>query len=458
MHVNNTRVRGSHANPVRKRFTTTGAIAMAAAILLTIGVLGAGSGPALSGPAPSGADMADPSTGQRVVTGAEKLVASGFAALDGKRVALITNQTGRVGQDHLADLLWQAENVDLVAILGPEHGFRGTIEAGKTVKDGVDTKTGIPVFSLYGSTRKPTRRMLKGVDMLVFDIQDIGARFYTYISTMGLAMQAAAEAGIPFVVLDRPNPLGGNYVSGFVLEDRHRSFVGQYPIPIVHGLTVAELAHMIKAEGWLDGLEPLDLQLMPMDGWRRDMRWLETGQPWMPTSPNIPTFTSALVYPGIGVIGETAIVNEGRGTPEPFTVFGAPWLDARTMATRLNRLGLPGARFEAVRYRPRSIPKVAKNPLFVGRTINGVAIKVTDVARYQPLEVGIHALAMIMAQARAKGVSPLFKKRRMFDLISGTTRLRRMLMSGATGQAIVSAWRAEVAKFTERSAAYHLYP
>ncbi|MEL7049423.1 MAG: DUF1343 domain-containing protein, partial [Pseudomonadota bacterium] len=318
-------------------------------------------------------------------------------------------------------------------------------------------KTGITVHSLYGSTRKPTPKMLNGVDMLVFDVQDIGARFYTYISTMGLAMQAAAEADIPFVVLDRPNPLGGNYTSGFVLEPERKSFVGQYPIPIVHGLTVAELAIMIKTERWLKGLENLDLRIGKMQGWQRDMRWLQTGQPWIWTSPNIPTFKSALVYPGIGILGETQLVNEGRGTPEPFTLFGAPWLDAKRLAGQLNALKLPGVSFKAITYKPRSIPNVAKNPLFVGRTIKGVEIKVTNIATYQPLEVGVHALALVIKQARAKGVSPLIKKRAMFYLISGTKRFYRMLQNGATGQAIIASWRNEVKRFEDSARAYHLY-
>jgi uncharacterized protein YbbC (DUF1343 family) len=202
-------------------------------------------------------------------TGADRLAASGFAALSGKRVGLITNQTGLVKGEHLVDLLSKASGVKLAAIFAPEHGFRGKAEAGASVRGDLDAKTGVPIFSLYGSTRKPTQAMLRNVDLVVFDIQDVGARFYTYISTMGLAMQAAATARIPFVVLDRPNPLGGEYVSGFVLEPPLRSFVGQYPIPIVHGLTVGELARMIKGERWLDGLGALELSVVEMQGWRR---------------------------------------------------------------------------------------------------------------------------------------------------------------------------------------------
>lgn len=392
-----------------------------------------------------------------VRTGAEILVGSDFAAVDGKRVGLITNQTGLVGDKHLADLLHTAPNVELAAIFAPEHGFRGAVEAGESVRDGVDTKTGVRVFSLYGATKKPTPRMLRGIEILIFDIQDVGARFYTYISTMGLAMEAAAASGIPFLILDRPNPLGGKYVSGFVLEPKRRSFVGLYPIPVVHGLTVGELARMIQGEAWRKGLDRLDLRVIAMRGWKRSMRWHRTDQPWVATSPNVPTFKSALVYPGIGIIGETRLVNEGRGTEEPFTVFGAPWLNARRMADRLNAVGLPGVEFKAVRYRPRSIPRVAKNPVFVGRSIHGVRVVVTDMNSYQPLEVGIHALALVIREARSKGVSPLIKKVGMFDAIAGTRRLRRMLLNGANGAAIIASWRGEVRDFERRSTGYQLY-
>jgi len=406
--------------------------------------------------------MADPSLSQTsaaprpVATGADVLAASRFAALAGKRVGLISNHTGRVGGLHLADLLSTAPNVKLTAIFAPEHGFRGSAEAGATVHDGVDTKTGVPVFSLYGASKKPTQAMLRNVDVLVFDVQDIGARFYTYISTMGLAMQAAAAARIPFVVLDRPNPLGGDYVSGFVLEPPLRSFVGQYPIPIVHGLTVGELARMIKGEKWLDGLDHLDLTVVEMQGWQRSMRWPQTERAWIATSPNIPTFESALVYPGIGIVGETE-VSEGRGTPTPFSVFGAPWLDAQRVIARLNSAGLAGARFEPATFTPRSIPGVATRPRFEGKTISGIRVVVTDMAPLEPLELGMHVLSALAAEARAKGITRLSGNLGMFHAIAGTRRLHRMLASGSDGAAIAAAWQAEVAQFKTRRARYLLY-
>jgi uncharacterized protein YbbC (DUF1343 family) len=395
-----------------------------------------------------------------VTTGAEVLVESRFALIAGKRVGLVTNQTGRVGAEHLADLLAQAAakaaNVKLAAILAPEHGFRGEAEAGAEVGDAVDARTGVPVFSLYGATKKPTRAMLQDVDVLLFDIQDIGVRFYTYISTMGLAMQAAAEAGIPFVVLDRPNPLGGDYVSGFVLEPGLASFVGQYPIPIVHGMTVGELAQMIKSERWLPGLDRLDLKVVPMRGWRRSMRWPELRRPWVATSPNIPTLEAALAYPGMGVVGE-ALVNEGRGTPTPFSLFGAPWLDGGRMLERLQALKLAGVAFERAAFTPRSIPRVATHPRFAGKALGGVRIVVTDVARFEPLETGMHVLAALAAEARRQGKAQLIGNLAMFYAIAGTRRLRRMLAEGRDGTAIVAAWQDEVAQFRARRAAYLLY-
>lgn len=394
--------------------------------------------------------------GPVVATGADVLAATQFARLKGKRVGLVTNHTGLVGGEHLADLIARAPGAKLTAILAPEHGFRGAAEAGAHVRNDVDAKTGVPIFSLHGDTRKPTPAMLRNVDVLVFDIQDIGVRFYTYISTMGLAMQAAASARIPFVVLDRPNPLGGEYVSGFTLQPALRSFVGQFTIPIAHGLTVGELARMIKGERLLDGLADLDLAVVEMKGWKRAMRWPQTGRPWVATSPNIPTFDAALVYPGIGVVGELA-VNEGRGTPTPFSVFGAPWLDGRRFAARLGALSLPGVRFEPVRYTPRSIPGVAATPRFVGRSIGGVRVVVTDVARFEPLEAGMHAIAGIAVEARAANAGSLFPNLAMFHAIAGTKLLHQMIAAGKDGGAIIRAWQGDVAQFKSRRARYLIY-
>ncbi len=389
-------------------------------------------------------------------TGAEVLSEVHFRTLAGKRIGLITKQTGRVGATHIADLIHKAPGVKLAAILAPEHGFRGAVEAGEKVANERDARTGAQVLSLYGATRKPSPSMLRGLDVLVFDIQDVGVRFYTYISTMGLAMQAAAEAGISFVVLDRPNPLGGGYVSGFVLEPKLASFVGQYPIPIVHGMSVGELARMIKGERWLAGLEKLKLDVIEMRGWRRSMRWPALIRAWVATSPNIPSFDSALTYPGIGFVGETA-VNEGRGTPIPFQQFGAPWLDAGRAAGKLNGLRLGGVRFDPVKFTPRAIPNVAKDPRFEGKEIPGLLLAVTDADAFQPLEAGMHVLAELTEQAKWSGAGDIFVNQKMFRAIAGTERLHAMLTRGRNGHDIVASWQAGVAEFKQRRQPYFLY-
>jgi uncharacterized protein YbbC (DUF1343 family) len=245
-------------------------------------------------------------------------------------------------------------------------------------------------------------------------------------------------------------------VSGFVREPELSSFVGQYPIPIVHGLTVGELARMIKGERWLPGLDALELTVIPLEGWRRSMRWPDLQRPWVVTSPNIPSFEAALVYPGMGLVGEVK-VNEGRGTPAPFSLFGAPWLDVGRTAGTLNALALPGVRFEPCDLTPRSIPGVALHPRFEGQRIPGVRIAVTDAAGFEPLETGVHVLAVLFAEARAGGIAQPIADMAMFHALAGTKRLQRMLAGGSSGAEIIAAWRDEVARFRARRARYLLY-
>lgn len=268
-------------------------------------------------------------------------------------------------------------------------------------------------------------------------------------------MQAAAARRIPFVVLDRPNPLGGEGVSGFVLDPALRSFVGQYPMPIVHGMTVGEIARMITGERWLDGLDQLDLTVIEMEGWKRAMRWPATGLAWTPTSPNVPTFETALVYPGMGLVGEV-LVNEGRGTPTPFLQFGAPWLDAARSAASLNAIQLPGVQFEPTSYTPRSIPNVAADPRFRDRSLPGVRLAITRAAAYRPLDAGMHVLAELRKSSLALG-APLFAKLSMFHATSGTTRLHAMLERGVRGDEIIASWGEEVECFRVLRAPYLIY-
>lgn len=392
----------------------------------------------------------------KVVTGAARLGADGFASLRGKHIGLLTNHTGRVGDARLIDLMARASGVTLAAILTPEHGLTGTAEAGAKVSSGVDAATGIKVHSLYGSSYKPTPEMLAGLDVLVFDMQDIGTRFYTYISTMGLAMQAANAAGLPFLVLDRPNPLGGNYVSGYVLEKAHASFVGRFEIPIAHGLTVGELARMIKGERLLPGLDGLAVDVVTMEGWRRDMRWPETGLPWVPTSPNIPTFDTALAYAGTGLF-EATIASEGRGTDRPFLLLGHPAIDPAAIVRQVVQAPLPGVRIGAARVNPRIIPRVATNPRFNGREIAAVRLDIIDAGKYRPVETGMHLLVAFSDALRAAGLGGLITDTKAFDRLAGSSRLRTALEHGARAESLIRSWQNEVARFADRRTRYLAY-
>ncbi len=396
-----------------------------------------------------------PVTAPQVITGAQALAASGFAKLAGRRVGLIANHTSRVGSDHLADLLHADPKVTLVALFGPEHGVRGTADASEKIPHGRDKKIGVPVFSLYGSTRQPTRAMLRGIDVMVFDIQDVGARFYTFISTMGLAMQAAARARIPFIVLDRPNPLGGVYVAGFSVERANISFVSQYPVPLAHGLTVGELARMIKGGAMLPGLEDLQLEVVEMTGWRREMQWPATGIGWVPTSPNIPDFETALVYPGTGFFEATA-ASEGRGTDEPFRLLGAPWAAGQVLTDALNKRALPGVRFEAATFTPRRRAGMAADPKFAGRTVSGVRVIVTDANTYRPVETGVHLLHAFREAGR-KARKAFINRPDWLAKLAGTRRLNGMLRRGAGPDEIIAAWRDDVERFSRARRPYLMY-
>ncbi len=399
---------------------------------------------------------AQPATRPAVTTGAQRLVDSSFAALDGLAVGLVTNHTATVdtadgGPGHLIDRLHAAPNVRLAVLFGPEHGLRGTAEAGAAVEDGSDPATGVPVFSLYGATKTPPPEALAGLDALVFDMQDVGARFYTYTATMGRAMQAAAEAGLVFVVLDRPNPLGGR-ADGFVREPEHASFVGLYPVPVQHGLTAGELARMIVGESWLPGLDSLGLRVVEMAGWHRAMPWPDTGLPFTPTSPNIPSFETALVYPGVALF-EGTTASEGRGTETPFLVVGAPDLDAAALADTLAARRLPGLRFEAARFTPRSIPGVAARPKHEGEALHGVRLLVSDASSVRPVAVGVHLLHAVY-HARS---GPGFFQAAWLAKLAGTRRLQRMLEAGERPEAVVAAWQAEVEAFDLARQPYLLY-
>lgn len=399
-----------------------------------------------------------PTPSPTVRTGADVLAENEFEALAGERVGLIVNHTARVDTAHLIDRLHQSSAVELGALFGPEHGLRGTAGAGEAVSDGRDSRTGVPVYSLYDDTRRPTSSELEGLDALVFDVQDVGARFYTYITTMGRAMQAAADADVRFVVLDRPNPLGGTYVSGFEMAAEHQSFVGRYPVPIAHGMTVGELARMIKGEAFLPGLSELDLTVVSMQGWSRKMRWSDTGRTWIPPSPNLPTWETALVYPGMALF-EGVRVNEGRGTDHPFLQIGLPWSAdaARAVVDTLRARSLPGIDVDTATVRPQSHPQAAPSPRFQGRTLHGFRMHVTAPTAVQPVELGIHALHAVHQQAQAVGDTAFISRPTHFSRLAGTSRLATYLANGTSPDSIIASWNDGVTQFRRRRQPYLLY-
>ncbi len=374
-----------------------------------------------------------------VLTGLDVLRRDRFRRLAGRRVGLIANHTS-LGRDgtHAAKLLAEARNVTLVKLFSPEHGFEGRLDEAR-IADGRDPTTNLPVLSLYGKTRTPTKDMLAGIDTLVFDVQDIGTRFYTYISTMGCCMQAAAEHGLRFVVLDRPNPVNGMDVAGPVLDAGRESFVGFHRLPVRHGMTVGELAGLFRAELKL----PLDLQVVPMEGWRRDMLHDATGLRWVDPSPNMRSLTEALLYPGVGLL-EATNLSVGRGTDTPFEVIGAPWLDESKLTAALNASHLPGVRFAPVRFQPLSSK-------YAGTECGGVRITLTDRKALRPVRTGLQIARCLRAlhgkQWRARAVDHLLANRRALDA----------LLAGKTVTEIEWAWQGPLAEFMRRRSAVLLY-
>jgi uncharacterized protein YbbC (DUF1343 family) len=342
----------------------------------------------------------------------------------GKRLGIITNHTAynRQGK-HILDVFMEMQQTRVTAVFGPEHGIRGDQDAGAVIDHQEENQ--IPIYSLYGETRKPTPQMLEEVDVLIFDIQDVGVRFYTYIWTMSLAMEAAAEQGIPFIVLDRPNPINGIDVEGNILETAFATFVGLYPIPVRHGMTVGELARLFNGEGRLAGGVQADLTVIPMEGWQRERWFDQTGLTFMAPSPNMPDLQTAMVYPGLCLL-EGTNVSEGRGTYQPFLQFGAPWIDKATFADELNHLNLPGVRFEAHEFTPVSIPGMSTNPKHQDVLCYGARIIVTDRNQFKPYWTGIR---LVEKTYRLYPVKLEFRVGH-FDRLCGTAKIREAILAG----------------------------
>ncbi|TMI91063.1 MAG: DUF1343 domain-containing protein [Bacillati bacterium ANGP1] len=381
-----------------------------------------------------------------VRTGLEVFLRNPPAAVLGKRVGLLTNPTG---VDHTLystiDLLAARKDMHLVALFGPEHGVRG--DGGGTLADAIDPKTHLPIFSLYGSTRSPTPGMLRGIDAIVMDLQDVGARFYTYISTLALAMQAAAEKGIPFIVLDRPNPIGGQLVDGPVLDPRWKSFMGMYPIPILHGMTIGELARMFNQEHGLGA----NLIVVPMQGWKRSTWFDDTGLPWVTTSPGIPHFNTVVLYPAMGPIGDTSL-SVGILTTKPFEVVGATYIQPWRLKDALDARNIGGVAFRETYWRGEPWTDSG------GPEYGGVEIRVTDRAVYRPVDLTLQIIDVVRRTYPGRfGWGKTRFGNYLFDLDMGTDQVRKMLMAGKSPEEIEKTWQFDLERFKVVRAKYLLY-
>ena len=389
----------------------------------------------------------------KVRPGVEVLVDRGFDVLEGKRVGLLTNPTGVDSKlKSTIDILHEAEGVKLVALYAPEHGVRGDIYAGASVKDAKDSATGIPVFSVYGKNRKPSPEFLKDVDVVVFDIQDIGCRSYTFVSSLGLMMEACAEAGKEFVVLDRPNPLGGERVEGNLVEDGFYSFVSQFNIPYLYGLTLGELALMLNGEKMLkDGIQ-CKLTVIPMEGWKRSMLYEETKLPWVLPSPHIPSTEISKYYPISGILGELGYISEGVGYTMPFQLFVAEWIDGAALAKRMNALNLPGIEFRPIFITPFYGSKQ-------GKYCSGVQTYITDYNKARLVEVQFLVMQELAILHPDKKVfeNADAKRYRMFDIVSGSDYIRKTFSVNHRWSDIKAYFEKDEAEFKTRSAKYYLY-
>ena len=387
-----------------------------------------------------------------VKLGNEVLARNQFNVLQTKRIGLITNPSGVNRQlQSTIEVLRHAPKVNLVALFGPEHGIYGDVPAGDKIESRQDERTGLPVHSLYGATRKPTPEMLKGLDALVYDLQDTGCRSYTYISTMGVAMEACAEAGVEFIVLDRPNPLGGQRVEGPLVEENYRSFVSQWDIPYVYGMTCGEVAQMINGEAWIK--KRCKLTVVPLQGWRRSMVWRDTDLPWVPTSPHVPHGESPLFQVATGMLGEIGGVSTGIGYTLPFQCLAAPDIDPHQLAEVLNAYQLPGVIFKPVTFKPYYFA-------FKDQLIGGVQIYFTEPATAPLTAINFYALEALKKLANRDLFAEAIKAKKsfsMFDKVNGTDSTRKALQAGTSACEIVASWKNAEDNFRIQRKKYLLY-
>lgn len=387
---------------------------------------------------------------QKVKTGIEVLKKQNFKILEGLRVGLVTNPTG-VDNDLRSDvdILHAAKNVKLVALFGPEHGVRGNVHAGDAVANDSDPATGLPVYSLYGKYRTPSDEMLKNIDVLVYDIQDIGCRSFTYISTLANIMKAAARNHIKVVVLDRPNPLGGKKVEGCITEDDCISFVSQFKVPYVYGLTPGELARLLNDEGLLG--EKCDLEVVKMKGWKRLMTYGDTGLKWVLSSPHIPEASSSPFYTVSGIVGELDSINIGVGYTIPFQTFAAPWIKATELADRMNALRLPGYTFRPIYYSPFYSK-------YKGRQLQGVQVHFTNYRKARLCDVQFYILQELYKLYPNHDILKQAGQRAgMFDKVCGSKKIRELFLRRHRWKDVKAYWDKDADKFKKLSRQYYLY-
>lgn len=391
-------------------------------------------------------------TDEKVKTGIEVLRDRNFDILKGKRVGLVTNPTGVDSKlKSTIDILFESAEVNLTALYGPEHGVRGNYSAGEHVDYYIDETTKLPVYSLYGSTRKPTSEMLKDIDVLVFDIQDIGSRSYTYISTMGLLMEAASENNKEIVILDRPNPLGGNRVEGNVVEDGYFSFVSQFAIPYLHGLTVGELATLLNEESLLENKIKCKLRVIPMEGWKREMYFEKTGLPWVLTSPHIPHKYSPFYYPASGIFGELrGVLSIGVGYTLPFQTFATEWLNSEQLVNKMNSYNLTGVTFRPISYKP-----------YYGfgkdKMLHGVEIYITDFEKVSLLTIQFYFAQAVNELYGRNIITENEDRFDMFDKVLGSSKIRELFMQRLKVEDILPYLNKDVDNFRLLSKKYYLY-
>ncbi len=388
----------------------------------------------------------------QVKAGDDVFVSKYLELIKGKTVGIITNQSGRL-QDgkYLVDVLAKVPDVKVVALFAPEHGIRGVESDGAAISNGVDAKTGIPIYSLYGKNKMPTPEMLKGIDVLIYDIQDVGTRFYTFISTLDLCMQSAAENHVKFIVLDKPDMLRPDMVDGPVLVDSLRSFVGIQPIPSAYGMTPGELATMFNKGHMLKNGVEADLRVIRMENYRRDMWYDQTGLKWITPSPNLRDMNAVELYPGM-VLLEATNAAEGRGTNLPFENIGAPYINSDQLVRFLDEQHVPGIEFKPTEFTPRPLPG-ASEPKYNGELCHGIMMTVTDRNVFKPVEMGV-----TLIWALHKLYPDQFKIRDAgFDILAGTTTIRTMIMAGDTPSHIISSWQAGTRKFERFRDRFLLY-